>query len=487
MRFNRLLLVTFVLGILALECSMSGGHRGAGEDLTCRLDDLIQTFENPGTYIENNEADSDRVDDLKDVSDNNDQTETGSRGGSSCIPLHILQPSVSSGPSRDYLAEYKAQSSIEKDLHSLNISEIPGAAPGPRVFPGPRMHFRQPPFKNPNSILKVSVRNYLVKLGFDDLDREYRVENLREMLMERLSLPPERVTRDTLAHLQYFLKQKIFSFLDVGSMLSACVTCSEMAALVDEPGLWRMFVYRTSAENGFLHPAYPARHRGWKTTLISMIKIVREPSHCDEIWNIIVQGDVRVGKDRLVCSLGNSILKRSKGVSRVLGFKDDPVIDAVTGIYRFSIDFVTRRIISAEKIIKLQVWDGGLVVGDTAVFGAAHIVLFMMDITVEESFRRLPAILKETSRSTRCTQSSCKFLLVGNTTGKPEKRTVSFESAKRFANERGLVYFEANIDNAAEVDAAFVRLAQEFSTSESSEFISMHDKSKVASKQCSVM
>eukprot|EP01083_Nonionella_stella_P072779 196355_1 len=119
-----------------------------------------------------------------------------SRGGSSCIPLHILQPSVSSGPSRDYLAEYKAQCSIEKDLHSLNISEVPGAAPGPRVFPGPRMHFRQPPFKNPNSILKVSVRNYLVKLGFDDLDREYRVENLREMLMERLSLPPERVTRE---------------------------------------------------------------------------------------------------------------------------------------------------------------------------------------------------------------------------------------------------------------------------------------------------
>ena len=34
---------------------------------------------------------------------------------------------------------------------------------------------------------------------------------------------------------------------------------------------------------------------------------------------------------------------------------DDPAIDAVTGIYRFRIDFVTRRVVIEDRIIKLQV------------------------------------------------------------------------------------------------------------------------------------
>ncbi|ETO29865.1 GTP-binding nuclear protein RAN1 [Reticulomyxa filosa] len=54
-----------------------------------------------------------------------------------------------------------------------------------------------------------------------------------------------------------------------------------------------------------------------------------------------------------------------------------------------------------------------------------------------------------------------QLMMVGNTTNHPEKRVISYESAKRFANERGLMYIEANTDHPESVNKAFVTLATE--------------------------
>uniref|UniRef100_A0A2P2IBX1 Kinetochore protein Ndc80 n=1 Tax=Hirondellea gigas TaxID=1518452 RepID=A0A2P2IBX1_9CRUS len=403
----------------------------------------------------------------------------------SCLPSKTEFPSWRRRLSiDDYKAEYLASVDVEYEREKVVVSELPGNAPGPRVFPGPRVHFQQPYFRNNNSILKVSVRNYLEKLGFTDLDKEYRVENLREILLDRLRLGPERVTQDTLARLPYSMKRMIFSFLDVKSLLRACSTASEMAALLDEPSLWRPYVTRMHTEQGFLHSAYPARHRGWKVSYRAMTRIVSDPSYCDSIWNVVVQGDVRIGKNRLVYTLGDALLRRNREHS-TKDIRDDPAIDAVTGIYRFRIDFVTRRVVIEDKIIKLQVWDGGLVLGDSAVFGAAHIVLLLLDLTDETSFNRLPKLLRDTFRATKSADPNLRIVLVGNTRGSGDHRTVSFDRAKRFANERGLVYLEANIDNPNEVDEAFVKLTEEFADSHSLVQMAIHRAKNP--KQCVVM
>jgi len=54
-----------------------------------------------------------------------------------------------------------------------------------------------------------------------------------------------------------------------------------------------------------------------------------------------------------------------------------------------------------------------------------------------------------------------QLMMVGNTTNQPEKRVISYEAAKRFANERGLMYIEANTDHPESVNKAFVTLATE--------------------------
>eukprot|EP01083_Nonionella_stella_P179774 639227_1 len=78
MRFDRPMLITFILGILALGCSMSGSDKGSGEDVESRLDDLISTFENPGKYTENKENDSDHVVSQEVSYNDNQTTGTGS-------------------------------------------------------------------------------------------------------------------------------------------------------------------------------------------------------------------------------------------------------------------------------------------------------------------------------------------------------------------------------------------------------------------------
>ncbi len=59
------------------------------------------------------------------------------------------------------------------------------------------------------------------------------------------------------------------------------------------------------------------------------------------------------------------------------------------------------------------------------------------------------------------TAEDVQLMIVGNVTNEPSKRVVSYENAKRFANERGLMYLEANLDNPSSVNHAFVSLAAE--------------------------
>ena len=60
-----------------------------------------------------------------------------------------------------------------------------------------------------------------------------------------------------------------------------------------------------------------------------------------------------------------------------------------------------------------------------------------------------------------------KLMMVGNTTNNCNERVVSYEAAKRFANERGLMYIEANTDStqknddSGSINKAFVNLAEE--------------------------
>ena len=196
---------------------------------------------------------------------------------------------------------------------------------------------------------------------------------------------------------------------------------------------------------------------------MSMVKIDENPSYYDHVWNIVVAGDTNSGQNRLVVSLGRHWRCKLTGL--------EPVISAVNGTYRFGVDFVIRRVIIRDIIIKLQVWDGGHVMTDTSLLKSVNIFLILFDLTQKDSFdrtlnvaRSMISLLPQNVNGDRV-----KLMMVGNTTNNENARVVSYEAAKRFANERGLMYIEANTDSTQKKDdsdsdsinRAFVKLAEE--------------------------
>ena len=174
--------------------------------------------------------------------------------------------------------------------------------------------------------------------------------------------------------------------------------------------------------------------------------------------DIVVCGDTKSGQNRLVVSLGKHWRCKLTGLERNM---------AVNGTYRFGVDFVIRRVIIRGVIIKLQVWDGGNVMADTSLLKSVNIFLILFDLTKKDSFdrtlnvaRSMMALLPNDINK----DNNIKLMMVGNTTNTPSNRVISYESAKRFANERGLMYIEANTDNTTNnesINNAFVNLAEE--------------------------
>merc|ERR1712079_617375 len=254
------------------------------------------------------------------------------------------------------------------------------------------------------------------------------------------------------------IQQRILSHLDVRSYLRCCITCSDLASFLDDPIIWRLLVLYKSKVQGTLHSQrLRLRSRAWKSQFMAMVKIDGNPSYHDCCWNIIVVGDTKSGPNRLVVSLGKHW--RCK-----LMMADDHPVTAVNGTYRFGVDFVIRRVVVGhDTIIKLQVWDGGNVMTDTTLLESVNIFLILFDLGDKDSFDRTLSVAKDLSQrwNIYAINGDIKLMMVG-TTSSPYKsspgRVISYESAKRFANERGLMYIEANPTEFAQ---AFVDLAEE--------------------------
>merc|ERR1712154_227218 len=199
--------------------------------------------------------------------------------------------------------------------------------------------------------------------------------------------------------------------------------------------------YKSKVQGTLHKTTFRLRHRVWKATYMSMVKIDKNPSYYDHVWNVVVAGDTKSGQNRLVVSLGRHWRCKLTGL--------EPVISAVNGTYRFGVDFVVRRVIIRDIIIKLQVWDGGNVMTDTSLLKQANIFLILFDLTKKDSFDRTLNIARSMISLLPAMSDKNEELLmmVGNTTNNPNNRIISYESAKRFANERGLMYIEANTDS----------------------------------------
>jgi small GTP-binding protein len=94
----------------------------------------------------------------------------------------------------------------------------------------------------------------------------------------------------------------------------------------------------------------------------------------------------------------------------------------------------------------------------TSYYRGADGIIVVYDITDHETFENVKQWLGEIEKHGT---EGVKTLLVGNKCDLEEKRAVSYEEAKAFADERGMPFIETSAKDDQGVEEAFVELARQ--------------------------
>lgn len=169
----------------------------------------------------------------------------------------------------------------------------------------------------------------------------------------------------------------------------------------------------------------------------------------DYLFKLLLIGDSGVGKSCLL-----------------LRFADDTFSESF--ISTIGVDFKIRTVELDGRTIKLQIWDtAGQERFKTIVasyYRGAHGIIVVYDITEEDSFKNVKNWLNEISA---CASENVNILLVGNKCDLTEKRAVSFEEGKTFAEKRSITFLETSAKNTVNVEQAFLTLAAEIKARQS--------------------
>ena len=171
------------------------------------------------------------------------------------------------------------------------------------------------------------------------------------------------------------------------------------------------------------------------------------PSEADKDYEFIFK----------VLLLGNSNVGKS---SLFLRFVDDIWND--TFVPTIGVDFKIKTLEIDEKKIKMQIWDTA---GQerfkniiSSYYRGAHGILLIFDVTDKESFKNLSNWLIEIEKNGN---KNVLKLLIGNKTDLEDKRVISYNQGKEFADTYGLKYIETSAKKNMNVKEAFETLGRE--------------------------
>lgn len=129
--------------------------------------------------------------------------------------------------------------------------------------------------------------------------------------------------------------------------------------------------------------------------------------------------------------------------------------------HTIGVEFGTRIIEVDDKKIKLQIWDTAgqerfRAVTRSYYRGAAG-ALMVYDITRRSTYNHLSSWLTDTRN---LTNPSTVIFLIGNKSDLESTREVTYEEAKYFADENGLMFLEASAMTGQNVEEAFLETAR---------------------------
>ena len=155
--------------------------------------------------------------------------------------------------------------------------------------------------------------------------------------------------------------------------------------------------------------------------------------------------------------LGNSNVGKS---SLFLRFVDDIWND--TFVPTIGVDFKIKTFNIDSKKIKMQIWDTA---GQerfkniiASYYRGAHGILLLYDVTDKDSFKNLSNWLIEIEKNA---SKNVLKVLIGNKSDLEDKRVVSFNQGKEFADTYGLKFIETSAKKNLNVNEAFETLGRE--------------------------
>ena len=161
-----------------------------------------------------------------------------------------------------------------------------------------------------------------------------------------------------------------------------------------------------------------------------------------------------------VLLLGNSNVGKS---SLFLRFVDDIWND--TFVPTIGVDFKIKTFDIDSKKIKMQIWDTAgqerfknIIV---SYYRGAHGILLVYDVTDKDSFKNLTNWLIEIEKNS---SKNVLKILIGNKSDLEEKRVISYNQGKEFADTYGLKFIETSAKKNLNVNEAFETLGRDLMT-----------------------
>ncbi|KAI8973874.1 GTP-binding protein ypt1 [Pilobolus umbonatus] len=163
----------------------------------------------------------------------------------------------------------------------------------------------------------------------------------------------------------------------------------------------------------------------------------------DYLFKLLLIGDSGVGKSCLL-----------------LRFADDTYTESY--ISTIGVDFKIRTIELEGKTVKLQIWDTAgqerFRTITSSYYRGAHGIIVVYDVTDEDSFNNVKQWLQEIDRYAA---EGVNKLLVGNKSDLVDKKVVSTEQAKEFAESLNIPLLETSAKDATNVEQAFLTMAKQ--------------------------
>ena len=158
-----------------------------------------------------------------------------------------------------------------------------------------------------------------------------------------------------------------------------------------------------------------------------------------------------------VLLLGNSNVGKS---SLFLRFVDDIWND--TFVPTIGVDFKIKTFDIDEKKIKMQIWDtagqerfNNII---ASYYRGAHGILLIYDVTDKDSFKNLNNWLIEIEKNA---SKNVLKVLIGNKSDLEDKRVITYNQGKEFADNFGLKFIETSAKKNLNVNEAFETLGRE--------------------------